>query len=40
MGNISAEFFPQQTYSWGLFSYIYKDNATDQTFEVLNYWVD
>lgn len=40
VGNISEEFFPMGSYSWGLFSYIYEDDATGQTFEVLDYWVD
>ena len=41
VGNISASAFQQgQDYNWGLFSYIYKDQAGGQTFEVLNYWVD
>lgn len=40
VGNISAEFFPREAYSWGLFSYIYEDRGSGQTFEVLNYWVE
>lgn len=41
VGNITASAFQQgQDYNWGLFSYIYKDQPSGQTFEVLNYWVD
>jgi len=40
VGNVSSEFFPQAIYDVGLFTYIYEDARTDQTFEVLNYWVD
>lgn len=40
VGNISAEFFPRDTYSWGLFSYIYEHRGSGQKFEVLNYWVE
>ncbi len=40
VGNLSSEFFPQETYAWGLFAYIYSDPATGQTFEVLDYWVE
>ncbi|MEM9114093.1 MAG: VCBS repeat-containing protein [Myxococcota bacterium] len=40
VGNIAAEFFPRDAYSWGLFAYIYEDRRTGQTFEVLDYWVE
>ena len=40
VGNISAEFFPRDSYSWGLFSYVFEDDGSGQTFEVLNYWID
>ena len=37
--NISADRFPEQSYSFGLFSYIRDDTSNKQPFEVLNYWV-
>lgn len=40
VGNLSEEFFPRETYAWGLFSYIYSDPRSGQTFEVLDYWVE
>jgi hypothetical protein len=48
VGNIAAEFFPDQAYDFGLFSYIYEENPGDpgeattgsQKFEVLGYWVE
>ncbi|WP_455207237.1 FG-GAP repeat domain-containing protein [Kaarinaea lacus] len=38
VGNLSAEKFAQNAYSYGLFTYIYEH--TKQPFEVINYWVD
>jgi len=40
VGNIAEANFPRDAYSWGLFSYIYNDPRTGQTFEVLDYWVE
>ena len=41
VGNITSSAFQQGLdYNWGLFSYFYKDSATGQVFEVLNYWVN
>jgi hypothetical protein len=41
VGNIDAESFNAGLdYTWGLFTYVYEDPRTGQTFEVLNYWVD
>lgn len=39
VGNISSDRFPQDAYSFGLFSYIVDDSGNKEPFEVLNYWV-
>jgi hypothetical protein len=39
VANLSSDRFPQDAYSFGLFSYIVDDSSNPQPFEVLNYWV-
>ena len=39
VGNLDAENFTANPYSFGLFSYVYSDTGGQQ-FEVLNYWVN
>jgi hypothetical protein len=39
VANIPADRFEEQSYSFGLFSYIVDDTANPHPFEVLNYWV-
>jgi len=39
VGNLDAENFAANSYSFGLFSYVYTDPGGQQ-FEVLNYWVN
>ncbi len=41
VGNISqAAFDAGEDYNWGLFAYIYDGHSSEQSFEVLNYWVE
>jgi hypothetical protein len=37
--NLPTSVFGQNLYSWGLFTYIYKDPVSTQQYEVVNYWV-
>ncbi len=39
VANLEASRFPQDAYSFGLFSYIVDDSSNPEPFEVLNYWV-
>jgi hypothetical protein len=39
VGNLDAESFVGEGYSFGLFAYVYEDPATGRQLEVLNYWV-
>jgi hypothetical protein len=40
VGAIDGAFFAANRYSFGLFTYVYRDPATAQQFQVLNYWVE
>jgi hypothetical protein len=40
VGAIDAADFSANRYSFGLFTYVYRDPATGQEFEVLDYWVE
>jgi len=40
VGAIDAADFSANRYSFGLFTYVYRDSATGQEFEVLDYWVE
>jgi hypothetical protein len=40
VGAIEAADFSANRYSFGLFTYVYRDQATGQEFEVLDYWVE
>lgn len=39
VAQLPSENFPGDAYRFGLFSYVYDDTASGQTFEVVNYWV-
>jgi hypothetical protein len=40
VGNIDADNFAANAFSFGLFSYVYTDPSSSQQFQVLNYWVE
>ena len=40
VGNIDAEHFVDEQYSFGLFTHYHSDPGTGQTFEVVDYWVE
>ena len=40
VSNIDADNFANNAYSFGLFSYVYTDPASQKQFQVLNYWVE
>jgi len=40
IGNLPADDFSANQYSYGLFGYVFVDSATGQEFEVVNYWVE
>ena len=39
VAQLPASNFPDDAYRFGLFSYVYDERGTDQSFEVINYWV-
>ncbi|MBA1149482.1 VCBS repeat-containing protein [Ectothiorhodospiraceae bacterium WFHF3C12] len=39
VAQLPSENFPDDAYRFGLFSYVYDDSGSGQTFEVVNYWV-
>jgi VCBS repeat protein len=40
VASFPSEFFSENAYNWGLFTYVMDDHASEQQFEVINYWVE
>jgi len=39
VAQLPSNHFPHDAYRFGLFSYVYEERGSDQSFEVVNYWV-
>ena len=40
VGSIEASQFAANQYSFGLFTYVFRDSRSGQKYQVLNYWVE